>query len=77
MVRDKFHKFVKSKNISHMDAIIEEFLSFDDVNMQLLFNNQHEQTKQAYTVNNLTTYSVAFNQKNLDQDIVISINKEL
>ena len=60
LYKEKFHNIIKSKDIAHLDTIIEEYLSLDDINNDLLFSESNLSSKK-YPVNYTSIFSLAFN----------------
>lgn len=40
MFKEKFHNVIKSKDINHLDTIIEEYISINEINNWLLFSEE-------------------------------------
>lgn len=40
LYKEKFHNVIKSRDIAHLDTIIEEYLNLDEINNQLLFGEK-------------------------------------
>jgi hypothetical protein len=63
----------RSKNISHMNLIIEEYMQLDQINTELLFKPDGE-TKQI--INNKVISCLAYNNVRLKPNVMKAIEKE-
>lgn len=86
LYKEKFHNVIKSRDIAHLDTIIEEYLNLDEINNQLLFGDKNSPSKdtkdkdkqqEVYPVNHSTVTSLAYNQRLLSQEVKQAIDKEV
>lgn len=81
LYKERFHNIIKSRDIAHLDTIIEEYLNLDEINNRLLFGGKgsmgNQVKQETYPVNHITVTSLAYNQRLLNPDVKQAIDKEV
>ena len=70
---------IKSKDISHLDNIIEEYISLDIINHEMLFEDTNTfapELSRKYTINYDNIERLSINERRLDENIKNACNDE-
>lgn len=78
MYKEKFHNVIRSKDLTHLDNLIEEYIGINEINNWLLFSHERmEQEKTTEHPNNEAIACLAFNQRLLNSDLKAAIDREV